>query len=564
MPPAFLELSTLLVLATVLGIVARVLKQPLIVAYILAGIIISSLGIFKEVDKNLFELLSNLGIAFLLFLVGIELKFEDLKYVGKPAVLAGIGQIVFTTLVGFIIVAALGYETIAALFVAFAITFSSTVIIVKLLSEKNDLQTLYGKIAVGYLIVQDIVAILFLMILSGLGASDVSTTLILLTLTKGVLLALLAFLAARYLLKFLFRIISSSIELLFISAIAWAFLMSAIAGILGFTTAIGAFLAGLSIASSPYRIQISARVKPIRDFFIVIFFILLGSSISLVSTPLNLVHVLTLSIFVLVGGPLILLAIMMSLRFRNRTAFLTSITVAQISEFSLILMTVGLKLHYVSEQLVALVSAVAIVTIVFSSYLILNGEEIYRKLSPIFNKIFPERQHDPYVVDREHLRDHVILVGAEQMGWDILTFLKSKISDANKILVVDFNPEIIKTLRASNYNAVFGDISDPEVLEELELSHAKLIIITDVNVDDSYHLIKFAKGKNYSGPVIGASYWIHDAIKLYEIGADYVVVPEKIGGKHVAEILSKNWEHLAKIKKEKSKNFEELLAHKIF
>lgn len=564
MPPAFLELSALLVLATALGIVAKLLKQPLIVAYILAGILVSMLGIFRQVDRSLFELLSNLGIAFLLFLVGIELNFEDLKYVGRAAVLTGFGQIIFTTLIGFILVAALGFSTFAALYIAFALTFSSTVIIIKLLSEKNNLQSLHGKIAVGFLLVQDVVAIFALMILSGLGHQSVSAFLILGTLLKGAVLAGAAYLASRYFLKFLFRLTSASLELLFVSALAWAFLMAALAGILGFSTAIGAFLAGLSIASSPYRIQISARVKPIRDFFIVIFFILLGASMSLGAAGVSVSHVIVLSLFVLIGGPLIVLAIMMSLGFRNRTSFLASITVAQVSEFSLILMTAGLTLGYVTPDMVALVSAVAIVTIALSSYLILYGEEIYRRLAGTIGRVFPEKQHDPYVTNRKGLKDHVILVGAEQMGWDILQFLKLKIKDKSQIVVVDFNPEIIKTLKASGFNAVFGDISDPEVLEELEFEHARLIVVTDVNVDDSDHLIKFARSRDFRGPVIGASYWIHDAVKLYELGADYVVVPETLGGKHVAKILSEHWENLGEIKKAKTKHFEELLAHKIF
>lgn len=564
MPPAFLELSSLLVLATGLGICAKLLKQPLIIAYILAGILISAIGIFRQVDRSLFELFSNLGIAFLLFLVGIELKFEDLKYVGRTAVLAGLGQIVFTTLIGFILIAALGFGTPASLYIAFAITFSSTVIIIKLLSEKNNLQSLHGKIAVGFLLVQDMVAIFALMILSGLGHQSVSVLLILGIITRGAVLAGTAYLASRYFLKFLFRLTSASLELLFVSALAWAFLMAAIAGVLGFSTAIGAFLAGLAIASSPYRIQISARVKPIRDFFIVIFFILLGASMSLGAGGVGVFNVIAVSIFVLVGGPLIVFAIMLTLGFRNRTAFLASITVAQVSEFSLILMTAGLTLGYVTSDMVALVSAVAILTIALSSYLILYGEEIYRRLAGPISRIFPERQHDPYVLNRKDLKDHVILVGAEQMGWDILQFLKTKVGDRAQIVVVDFNPEIIKTLTASGYNAVFGDISDPEVLEELELGHAKLIVVTDVNVDDSHHLIKFAKSKDYKGPVLGASYWIHDAVKLYEIGADYVVVPETLGGKHVAKILGEHWENLGEIKKAKTKHFEELLAHKIF
>ena len=565
MTPAFLELAAVLVLATVFGIISRALKQPLILAYILSGIVISFLGVFRHLDRTVLELLANLGIAFLLFLVGIELKIEDLKHVGKAAVLTGLGQIVFTALVGFIIISALGFGPVAALYIAIAITFSSTVIIIKLLAEKHDLQSLYGKIAVGFLLVQDFVAILALMILSGFGNGGIPSFLgILWVLLKGALLIGFSYYASRPILKILFKLTSSSVELLFVSAIAWAFLLSAIGEKFGFSVAIGAFLGGMAIASSPYRIQISARIKPLRDFFIIIFFILLGASMAGGAGGVLVSHVIILSLFILIGNPLIVIAIMLTLGFRNRTSFLASVTVAQISEFSLILMAVGLTFSHVTSEMVALVAAVGIVTITLSSYLILYGDKIYRVLAKPLLRIFPEKPRDPYVVGREALKDHVILVGAEQMGWDILESIKNKFEDKKKLLVVDFNPEIIKTLTASGYNAVFGDISDPELLEELELGRAKLIIITDPDIGDSSHLIKFAKDKNFSGPIMGAAYWLHDAIKLYEAGADYVVVPEEVGGKHVARILADHWDNLKAIKKSKSKYFEELLAHRIF
>src|SRR3990167_5595031 len=166
MPHLFLELAGILVLATGLGIVAKGLKQPLIVAYIFTGVVISYLGLFRGIDQGILESLSNLGIAFLLFLVGIDLKVEDLKYVGKAALYTGLGQIVFTAFVGFILVSALGFGVISSLYIAVAITFSSTVIILKLLAEKNELQSLHGKIAVGFLLVQDFVAVLALVVLS--------------------------------------------------------------------------------------------------------------------------------------------------------------------------------------------------------------------------------------------------------------------------------------------------------------------------------------------------------------------------------------------------------------
>src|SRR3989338_8580684 len=566
MPTAFLELASVLVLATIIGIILRSFKQPLILAYIFSGIIISLFGFFKNIDKSVFDLLSNLGIAFLLFLVGVELKTQDLKYVGKTAIFTGLGQIFFTLVVGFILLSGLGQSPIEAAYIAFAITFSSTVIIIKLLSEKHDFQSLYGKIAIGYLLTQDFVAISALMILSGFGQGGHLPSMfsILLIFVKGLLLVGLTYLASKFILPILFKLTSTSTELLFVAAIAWAFLLSAVGAIAGFSIAIGAFLAGVAIASSAYRLQISARVKPLRDFFIVIFFILLGASISVSASRVMIVDILVLSLFILFGKPLIMLAIMKTLGFRNRTAFLSSVTGAQISEFSLILLTTGVALGHISGDTLSLVAGVGIVTIALSSYLILYGERIYRFLEKPFLVVLPQVAREPYVLNREKLTDHLVLVGGEQMGWDILEFLKTKTRDKNQIVVVDFNPDIIKQITASGYNAVFGDISEPEVLEELEFGRAKLIVVTDPDVSDNIHLIRFAKGKNYKGPIIATAYLLHDAILLYESGADYVVVPETVGGKHLAKLLGDHWDNLAAIKKAKSQYFEELLSHKIF
>lgn len=565
MPTAFLELASVLVVATICGVVAKALKQPLILAYIFTGVLVSILGLFAGVESSILDLLSSLGIAFLLFLIGVELQLSDLKYVGRAALLTGVGQIVFTALVGFVLISVLGFSQISSLYMAIAVTFSSTVIIIKLLGEKHDLQSLYGKIAVGYLLVQDFVAVVALMFLSAFGGETPPDFWVIFGIfLKGFILLGFVYIASKTILKWLFSLTSQSVELLFVSAIAWAFLVSALGALAGFSIAIGAFLAGLAIASSPYRIQISARVRPLRDFFIIIFFIILGASFSIGQAQVLISHILMLALFILLGKPLLMFAIMITLGFRNRTAFLASITGAQISEFSLIILASGAALGHVQAEAVSLLAAVGIATMALSSYLILYGDKIYRRFEKWFAKLFPESHHDPYVVNRETLASHVILVGAEQMGWDILKFLNGKIRDKKQIVVVDFNPEIINSLRASGFNAVFGDIGDPEVLEELEFGRAKLVIITDPDIGDNEHLIRFAKGKNFKGPIISTSYWTHDAVKLYEGGADYVVVPEEVGGDHVAKILSEHWEHLDKIKKRRSKNFEELLSHKIF
>lgn len=562
----FLDFALILSLAAVLGLVARALRQPLVVAYIFTGIVISLIySNFREFDVHLLEPLSNFGIAFLLFLTGIDMKLSDLKSVGRAAIFTGLGQIIFTAGVGFVILMGLGFSTVAAIYIAVAITFSSTVIIVKLLSEKNDLQSLYGKIAVGFLLVQDFVAIVALMMLSGFEGGQTPTLLTFgMIFVKGALMVVATIIATKFVMNKVFRIASSSVELLFVVAIAWAFLLSGVAEFVGFSIAIGAFLAGIAIASSPYRVQISGRVKPLKDFFIIIFFILLGISMSSGLGALNLSHVAIVSLFILIGNPIIVMAVMLTMKFRNRTSFLASVTVAQISEFSLILMAVAQGLGHVGDREVALVASVGVITITLSSYLILYGDRIYEFFQSPISKIFPEKSRDPYVVNREELKDHCVVVGGEQMGSDILAFLSQKTKDRSQIIVIDFNPEIYRRLKSDGFNAVFGDVTDPEVLEELELGKAKLLVITDPDAGDGAHIIQMAKTKNFKGPIIGTAYWIHDAIKLYEMGADYVVVPETIGGKHVSRILAEHWESLDKIKKEKSRHFEELVSHKIF
>ncbi|HSX18751.1 MAG TPA: cation:proton antiporter family protein [Candidatus Saccharimonadales bacterium] len=565
MPVLFLQLSSVLVLATILGIIAKTLKQPLLLAYIFSGFIISVLGFFKNVDSSALDLFSNLGIAFLLFLVGIELRIDDLKFVGKAAVLTGIGQIVFTAIVGFALFGGMGFSAVASTYMAIAVTFSSTVIIIKLLAEKHSLKSLHGKLTVGYLLVQDFVAILALMILSGFGASHAPTVgTVVLIFAKGILLVSLSYLASKTVLKSLFALTSTSTELLFVSAITWAFFVAAVGALFGFSIAIGAFLAGIAIASSPYSIQISGRVKPLRDFFTILFFILLGASMSTGASHVLIWQVVLLSAFILVGKPLIVFAILLSLKFRNRTSFMVSISGAQISEFSLILMASGLAIGHVDSSAVSLIATVGIVTITLSSYMISYSDKIYRTLEGKIGSVFPERAHDPYVANREALRNHAVLIGAEQMGLDILDFLKKKFKDKSDILVVDFNPEIIDELRADGFNTVFGDIADPEVMEELELGRAKVIIVTDPDEPDTARLINFAKKKNFRGPIIATSYWLHDALKLYELGADYVVVPDLVGGTHVGKMIYENWDHLDRIKKQRTKHFRQLTEYRLF
>lgn len=557
----FFELALGLLTAVTIGIVVRFFRQPLILAYVLTGIIISLLGLSKFGAEETLPLFANLGVAFLLFLVGLELRLADFKSIGKTAILTGLGQLFFTFVIGFAIVKILNFSLIEAIYISIALTFSSTIIVVKLLSEKKDINSLYGKITIGILLLQDLAAIIALIFLSGFDpvTKALPGAVVLLTLiVKGATLFAGAYFLNRLLLPSLFRYVAQSPELLFITAVSWCFILASIAKVIGFSLEIGAFLAGLAIASSPFQPQISAKIRPLRDFFIVIFFIVLGTNIALESIGILILPALLLSLFVLIGNPLIVMVIMGMLGHRKRTAFLTSVTLAQISEFSLIMVAMGERVGHIGSPIVTMVAIIGVITITGSSYLIIFANSIYKYLSGYLD-LFEKRHLKSEKTAGSLYQNHIIMVGCEQMGRDILSILVDKYLKKDQLVIVDFNPAIVNSLTAEGYNSVYGDISDHELLEDLNVTDAKLIISTVFDFEDNLTFIRYLKDRNYDGPIIVTAYWAADAIKLYEGGASYVVVPELVGGKHLARMIADFWQNLSDINISKDKYFKELI-----
>src|SRR3989344_4055658 len=382
----FVELSLLVVVATLISLVMKLLKQPLVVGYIAAGILVGPYAFNILQAHQEVELFSKIGVAILLFIVGLMLNPDVMREVGKVSIVTGIGQVIFTSLIGFLIIYALGFEMITALYIGVALTFSSTIIILKLLSDKGDIQKLYGKIAIGLLLVQDVIAVVFLLIITVLGAALVTTSAafsgdvvseILMLLGKGVLIVVLLYLVSRYVLPSVLKFVAGYQEVLFIFSLAWGLGISSLFYTLGFSIEIGALAAGVTLAASPAAYEIASRMKPLRDFFIMLFFILLGSQIIISEISVLLMPAVVLSVFVLVGNPLIVFVLMNLLGYRARTSFMVGLTVAQISEFSLILVALGYSFGHVSKEIVSLVTLVGIITIAASTYLILYADRIY-------------------------------------------------------------------------------------------------------------------------------------------------------------------------------------------
>ncbi len=549
----FLDITIIICLAAGLSLIFRLLKQPEILAYILTGIIMGPLVIFRSGNQDILQTMSQLGITLLLFMVGLEIRVSDLFALGKSLLAVALGQLFITFALGFTLASILGFSLLPAFYIAVALTFSSTVIIVKILSDKRDLHSLYAKISLVILLAQDLLAILLLMFLSGFSREAGGTLPLVqffLIAVKGIILFTgVWYLSINVFPKF-FELIARSSETLFLVSMAWVFGLTALVSspYVGFSTEIGGFLAGLALANSIVNYQIIAKAKILRDFFIVIFFVLLGAQMNFVNFFQVLVPAIILSLFVLIGKPLIVMLILGFTGYRKRTSFLTGVTHSQISEFSLIIIFIGNKLGHVSDSVVSLITMVAIITFAFSSYLILRGNKLYLSFGKRIN--FLERKHnkkDEMVPADgfENIKDHVVVVGGDQMGQSILEALRDS---GDEVVVIDFDPAVVKNLENSprlgeagkKVHRLFGDISDLDIQERAQIDSAKLVISTIPDAEDNLLLLKELRHENRKAKVVVMALDSHDAKLLYNAHADYVILPHLAGGRQIAKIIAEN------------------------
>lgn len=531
----FQGFALLLVLAAVCAFFLRFLRQPLLVGYIIAGLIIGASGLIEEPET--FRTLSQFGVTLLLFLLGLEMNISEIASIGKTALIAGLGEIGIAGVLGFLLSTLLGLPVIPSLYVSVALTFSSTIIMVKLLSEKRDLQSLYGRIAVGYLVVQDLVAVFILMFLSSLKTGETGVIAYSLIFLKGLILLILTILISKYVLPIIFeKYVSSSGELLFIMSIAWAVGFATLtAGPFGFTLEIGGLLAGLALSNLPEHLQIASRAKSLRDFFLVIFFVLLGVELSVYGNFFEvIVPALVLSLFVLIVNPLIVLIILGLLGYRKRTFFMAGLVTAQISEFSLILMSVGKNLGHVNQSNVSLVVLIGVITMTISTYLILGSEKVYKLLLPYLGVFERKSPKERAFIKETGLTNHIVLIGCDRTGRSLVSYFKKK---EIPFIVIDFNPKVFSRLTADNVPVIFGDCNDQEILEAAHIESAAAIISTIGNFMDNAQILSYIKTTNEKPLTIFTSSGRHDAVRLYEAGASYVLVPEAITGEYIKNLF---------------------------
>jgi len=552
MTDVFTQISFIILVVLAVSFIIRLLKQPLILGYIISGIIVGPcfLGILPGIEAV--HTFSEIGIALLLFIVGLHLTPKVIKEVGKISLMTGLGQIFFTAVIGYFISVLLGFSPITALYIAGALTFSSTIIILKLLSDKGDLNNLYGKISIGFLLVQDFVAILVLIFISSLSTEGNFLNTVGFTLLKGAGLIFILAPISIFLLPKLQNFFAKSQEFLFVFSIAWGLGMASLFYFVGLSIEVGALIAGVLLSVSPYNLEMSSRLKPLRDFFIISFFLLLGAQIAISNVSSLILPAVVFSLLILIGNPLIIMILMGLEGFTKKTGFFAGLTVAQIGEFSLIFAALGVRSGHISNEILSLITLISLITIGICTYLVLYSNKIYRVLSKYLH-IFEKKK----LKERRRINKDVdaVLFGYNRIGFGLLTSLK-KIK--RKYLVVDFNPEVVRDLKKLRVPSVYGDVDDESLLRELPLKNLKLAISTIPDFDTNELLIETIKAENPKAIVIVRAHTIDDSMDLYKKGADYVLTPHFLGGEYLAKMLKEIKTNEEGYKKEREKHIRML------
>jgi Kef-type K+ transport system membrane component KefB len=536
----FQQFALLLLMAAALGLVASWLRQPLILAYIVMGVAAGPALVGWAAPAQALGLLAEFGVTLLLFAVGLKLDPQLVRHLGPVALATGLGQLAFTIVVGFALCLALGYDTAASLYIAIALTFSSTIIIVKLLSDKREIDSLHGRIAMGFLIVQDIAVVIALMMLGSLrGSPELPLAyLVGLTLAKLAVAALLVFLAVRYLVPHVARQAASSGELLLLASIAWGVLLAAGGELAGFRKEVGAFLAGFTLAATPFRDAVAGRLAGLRDFLLLFFFIELGLRLEVGALGGELVASAVLSLFVLVGNPLIVMTIMGYMGFRARTGLLAGLTVAQISEFSIVFVAMGVTLGHVGSPALAVTTTVGMVTIAGSTYMILYSERLYRLLAPwlgIFERRVPYREARGALAPKALESPEVLVVGMGRYGRRLAEQLQRA---GRRVLGVDFDPTLARRAVRSHVPVFFGDAGDAALADHLPLQDTKWVAITLPDADDALAFVETLRQQRFAGRIALAARHDADLRRLARARPDLLFRPFEDAADQAARLLS--------------------------
>ncbi|MHC3437020.1 cation:proton antiporter domain-containing protein [Natrialbaceae archaeon A-gly3] len=524
------DFALLVVATTVLSYAARLTKQPTIVAYVLTGVVVGPIGLGVVDEDQLIEIISELGLGFLLFLLGIEMRFSAIREIARPVGAIAVGQAILQAIASTAVALLLGFTLFQSLMIALATTFGATPIIVKVLGDKDDLKTLYGKVDVGVLIFQDIYLVMALAILA-VGtvddAAEVAASIGRVLLLMGAI-GVAAYLASRYLLPTLLHASAENKSTLFTVGIAWAFLFIFAAESLELSIEIGAFLAGLALAQLPYSTELKERMRPATNFFIAVFFASIALQMEVDQLLAYWQEAIVASVLLLAINSVIVFSLFYSQRFDVETSFLGTISMLQVSEFSLVLGALAVDQGFIEEGILGFLSLMALITMPISTYYVLYNRQLYRYVRPYLEALEREDTIEASPVEYD---DHAVIVGYSRLTSELADVLEGYVE---VIVFVEDRAEHVEELTESDHGFVFGNARHGDVRAEANLSGAEVLVSVAQRGDVTLRMVEDAEGLT-----IVTATTEEEATALLESGADYVVLERGLVGEELADLLSR-------------------------
>ena len=515
--------------AAILGTAARKTKQPTVIAYIFTGLLLGPFFLDIIVETEGTQLLGEIGLSFLLFLIGVEIKLDEIREIFREVTFIALGQMSVSALLGYLTGQAFGFTFMESVFVAAAFTFSSTAVVVKLLSSKDEISTLPGKIGVGVLLIQDVAVVLILALLS---TSASTPSQIAVSIAEiGVMISIIAgisYLSSQKLLPKVFRKVSENRQAFFIHGITWAFLFITLSDSIGLSTEIGAFFAGLSLAQLPYSHELIEEIRPLTDFFMAVFFINIGLGLTGNALSTYMVEAFLAAGILMIGKFAVLFFTIDRLKFTPETSLKSALNLSQMSEFSLILGALGVSKGLISPEIFGFISLTMIITVGFSSYFIAFSENFYRRFEHVLARIDSEAKND---VEVEALEDHALVIGYDFIGRRSAEILEDEFED---VMVVDRNSANVNELSRSGYEYVYGDFGHGEIRNASQINKADFVmsLVPDFTVNR-----KIVEEASPDAAVFVKASNLDEAAELYDLGAHYVIQKNELVGEKMGEYV---------------------------
>lgn len=552
----FAGLSIIIAVGAVVALLMRAIKQPLLIGHIFTGIIVGPVAFNVLDNPNSLQVFGDIGIALLLFIIGLGMNPSVIKEVGKASAVTGVAEVGLVTVFGWLILHSLGLSNHQAAFVAFGLGINSTIVALKLLGDKKELGRLYGKLTIGTSLVEDVVAAVALLLVASAKDGRLFSAGPLVALAfKGALVGLAMYIVSKELLPRIQKIVASDQELLFLTSIAIGLGSAALFAKIGFSMEVGALAAGVLLASRPYAQEVAARLRPLRDFFVIVFFIALGTELTFNNFSAIFWPFVIGTLVVVVLKPTIIMASLGFLGYTKRTSFMTAATLSQVSEFSIIFVILAAQKGLISHQTVSLLTFIALASIAISTYLVTYSDKVFGYLKDHLD-MFERKKAEGEKLPSE--RNDLVLFGYQRGGHEFINlFKKLKMS----YVVIDYDPEVVDLIEQRKINYLYGDATDVELLEEAGVEHAKMVVSTIPDVQVNLFLVHFVRKKNPRIILIMHADDPFEAAKLYEAGASYVILPHYIGSEKVSEFIGKSGFSKSAFRKQRIRHLDYLEKH---